>query len=110
MKKIYIDNSTFMEYIDELATRITEERFGEETWTEGSYEHVQGLGYRKIRTISEEVQSDTMIFNEDAQDFYNDVYDEYETLTNNILGLYCNSELDNLEDIAKKYRELKLNK
>jgi len=51
-----------------------------------------------------------MIFNEDAQDFYNDVYDEYETLTNNILGLYCNSELDNLEDIAKKYRELKLNK
>jgi len=95
MSKIYIENSRFMEYIDELATRITEERFGEETWTEGS---------------SEENQSDTMIFNEDAQDFYNDVYDEYETLTNNILGLYCNSELDNLEDIAKKYRELKLKK
>ena len=24
MSKIYIENSTFMEYIDELATRITE--------------------------------------------------------------------------------------
>ena len=95
MSKIYIENSKFMEFIDQLATRITEERFGEETFTEGS---------------SEENQSDTMVFNEDAQDFYNDVYDEYETLTNNILGLYCNSELDNLEDIAKKYRELKLNK
>ena len=95
MSKIYIDNSTFMEYIDELATRITEERFGEETWTEGS---------------SEENQSDTMIFNEEAQDFYNDVYDEYETLTNNLLGVYSNNELDNLEDIAKKYREIKLNK
>lgn len=95
MSKIYIENSTFMEYISEIATRITEEKFGEETWTEGS---------------SEENQSDTMVFNEDAQDFYNDVYDEYETLTNNILGLYCNSELDNLQDIAKKYRELKLNK
>ena len=95
MSEIYIENSKFMEYIDKLATRITEERFGAETWTEGSLE---------------ENHSDTMIFNEDAQDFYNDVYNEYETLTNNILGLYCNSELDNLEDIAKKYRELKLNK
>ena len=64
-----------MEFIDELATRITEEKFGEETYTEGSTQDNKG-GF--------------MIFNEDAQDFYNDVYDEYETLTNNILGLYCN--------------------
>ena len=95
MSKIYIENSTFMEYISEIATRITEEKFGEETWTEGS---------------SEENQSDTMIFNEDAQDFYNEMYDEYETLTNNLLGVYSNTELDNLEDIAKSYRELKLKK
>ena len=27
MSKIYIENSKFMEFIDELATRITEERF-----------------------------------------------------------------------------------
>ena len=90
MSKIYIENSTFMEYIDELATQITEMNFGADTW--------------------EENQMNTMVFTDEAQDFYNDVYDEYETLTNNILGLYCNSELDNLQDIAKKYRELKLNK
>ena len=68
-----------MEFIDELATRITEEKFGEETWTEGSLE---------------ENQSDTMIFNEDAQDFYNETYDEYETLTNKMLGVYSDNELN----------------
>jgi hypothetical protein len=50
------------------------------------------------------------MFTDEAQDFYNEVYDEYETLTNNMLGVYSNTELDNLEDIARSYRELKLNK
>ena len=94
MGKIYIENSTFMEYIDELATRITEERFGEETFAPSS----------------EVGQEDTIMFTEKAHDFYNETYDEYETLTNNLLGVYSNTELDNLEDVAKKYRELKLNK
>ena len=94
MSKIYIENSRFMEYIDELATRITEERFGEETFAYSS----------------EVGQEDTLMFTEKAHDFYNDVYDEYETLTNNLLGVYSNTELDNLEDIAKSYRELKLKK
>ena len=49
-----------------------------------------------------------MRFTDDAQDFYNLRYDEFETLTNNLLGVYSNTELDNLEDIAKKYREIKL--
>ena len=75
MEKIYIDNSKFMEYIDELATRITEERFGEETF---------------MATQSEDGVDETYRFTDKAQDFYNDVYDEYETLTNNILGIYCN--------------------
>ena len=75
MSKIYIDNSKFMEYIDELATRITEERFGEETF---------------MATQSEDGVDETYRFTDKAQDFYNDVYDEYETLTNNILGIYCN--------------------
>lgn len=97
MRKIYIDNSKFMEYIDELATRITEERFGEETWTSGEWD-------------SENEDHCVNKFTEEAQDFYNEVYDEYETLTNNMLGVYSNTELDNLEDIARKYRELKLNK
>ena len=89
MSKIYIENSTFMEYIDELATQITEMNYGAETWIED-----EGV----------------MRFTDEAQDFYNEVYDEYETLTNNMLGVYSNTELDNLEDIAKSYRELKLKK
>ena len=87
MSKIYIENSTFMEYIDELATQITEMNYGAETWIED-----EGV----------------MRFTDEAQDFYNDTYDEYETLTNNMLGVYSNTELDNMEDVARKYRELKL--
>jgi len=90
MSKIYIENSTFMEYIDELATQITEMNFGADTW--------------------EENQMNTMVFTDEAQDYYNEMYDEYETLTNNMLGVYSNTELDSLEDVAKKYRELKLKK
>tara|TARA_R100000315_G_scaffold44202_1_gene19734 strand:+ start:246 stop:506 length:261 start_codon:yes stop_codon:yes gene_type:complete len=86
-----------MEYIDELATRITEERFGEYTWTSEEWD-------------SENEDHCVNKFTDQAQDFYNDVYDEYETLTNNMLGVYSNTELDNLEDVARKYRELKLNK
>lgn len=95
MSKIYIDNSKFMEYIDELATQITEREFKEDT-------------YRELKSdLDNDIR---MIFTDDAQDFYNEVYDEYETLTNNMLGVYSNTELDNLEDVAKKYREIKLNK
>ena len=79
MSKIYIDNSTFMEYIDELATRITEEKFGDEA----TKEIQDGLS-----------DGTAIVFTEDAQDFYNEVYDEYETLTNNLLGVYSNNELN----------------
>ena len=95
MSKIYIENSKFMEFIDELATQITEREFKENTYIE----------------LKSDLDNDIrMIFTDEAQDFYNDVYDEYETLTNNMLGVYSNTELDNLEDVARKYRELKLNK
>ena len=95
MSKIYIENSTFMEYIDELTTQITEMNYGAET-------------YREIKSdLDNDIR---MIFTDEAQDYYNEMYDEFETLTNNLLGVYSNTELDNLEDIAKSYRELKLNK
>tara|TARA_R100000231_G_scaffold138719_1_gene117776 strand:+ start:7209 stop:7454 length:246 start_codon:yes stop_codon:yes gene_type:complete len=80
MGKIYIENSKFMEYIDELATRITEEKFGEYTFTD--------------LPEDECTSQDTVRFTDEAQDFYNDVYDEYETLTNNMLGVYSNNELN----------------
>ena len=67
MSKIYIENSTFMEYIDELATRITEERFGE------------GMH------IELEDEDGVLRFTEDAQDFYNERYDEIETLYINLI-------------------------
>ena len=80
MGKIYIENSKFMEYIDELATRITEEKFGEYTFTD--------------LPEDECTSQDTVRFTDEAQDFYNDVYDEYETLTNNMLDVYSNNELN----------------
>ena len=86
MSKIYIENSTFMEYIDELATRITEERFGDEA----TKEIQDGLS-----------DGTAIVFTDEAQDFYNETYDEYETLTNNLLGVYSNNELDIMEDIEK---------
>ena len=81
MKKTYIDNSKLMEYIDELATRITEERFGEETWTSEEWD-------------SENEDHCVNKFTDEAHDFYNEVYDEYETLTNNMLGVYSNNKLN----------------
>tara|TARA_R110002110_G_scaffold129823_3_gene309967 strand:+ start:165 stop:470 length:306 start_codon:yes stop_codon:yes gene_type:complete len=95
MGKIYIENSRFMEYIDELATQITEMNYGAETYKE----------YKDIDHGEEGV----ITFTDEAQDYYNEMYDEYEGLTNNLLGVYSNTELDNLEDIAKSYRELKIN-
>ena len=80
MSKIYIENSTFMEYIDELATRITEEKFGEETYTEGS---------------TQDNKDGFMIFNEEPQDCYDDMYMEIEYLTNSLLGVYSNNEKNN---------------
>ena len=63
------DNSRLMELVDAIATQITEMNFGQETYVEvkifeGHYE---------------------MRFTEEAQDYYNEMYDEYETLINNYL-------------------------
>mgnify|MGYP003675251179 CR=1 FL=1 len=71
-----------MEFIDEMATQITEMNFGADTYAEtkiyeGSYE---------------------IIFSEEAQDYYNDKYDEYESMANNIMGVYSDNELTQQED------------
>jgi len=70
--KIYIDNSHFMELIDKLATQITEKTFFSETYG-----------------FSNEVgrEADVM-FTEKAQDYFNEKYDEYEELFNNIANIY----------------------
>jgi len=73
MKKIYIEDSDFMEFIDEMATQITEMNFGAETYEERITE-VEGI-------------YETHFTNE-AQDYYNEMYDEYETMANNMMGVY----------------------
>ena len=74
MAKIYIDNARYMEFIDDIATQITIQRFGEDTYT-----------------LSSEVgQEDVTMFQEDAQDFYNEQYDWVETMLNKTLNIYSN--------------------
>ena len=52
-----------MEFIDEVSTQITEERFGKDTF--------EGIG--------------ELHFTEKAQDFYNERYDEVESLYINLI-------------------------
>ena len=67
--KILVSDSKFLECVDEIATQITWTYFGEDTWM---YED----GHR------------TMRFSEEAQDFYNDSFDQIETLINNTLNVW----------------------
>lgn len=73
--KVYIDNSLLMELIDEITTQITEEKFREETWDVDELEKLDE-GYK---------------FTDEAQDFYNEKYDEVESMINNITNIYSNN-------------------
>ena len=80
MEKKYIDNSRFMEFIDEMAIQITEMNFGQETWNVDELEKLDE-GYK---------------FTSDAQEYYNEMYSEYEMMANNIMGVYSDNELNNI--------------
>ena len=82
MEKIHINNSRFMEFIDEMATQITEMNFWADTYAESS----------------EVGQENVMMFTEEAQHYYNEVYDEYEAMANNVMGVYSDNELTQQED------------
>ena len=73
--KIYIDNSRFMELIDEIVTQIVEKTVLSET-----------SGYS-----SEVGREADVMFTERAQDYYNEKYDEYEELFNNIANIYSDA-------------------
>ena len=80
ISKRYIDNSRFMEFISEMATQITEMNFGADTYTE--------------KKIFEETYIDRDGgFTEESEDYYNEMYDEYEMMANNIMGVYSDNEL-----------------
>ena len=78
--KIYIDNSRFIELIDELATQITKMNFGAETFEE-----------RLIYIDSKDKSHYETHFTNEAQDYYNEKYDEYEELFNNIANIYSDA-------------------
>ena len=69
-KKIYVDNSRFMELVDEIATQLTELKLGKKTW-----DGLAGLH-----------------FTEDAQDYYNGTYDEIEELINNTINVFSSND------------------
>ena len=74
MAKIYIDNAKYMEFIDDIATQITIQRFGEDTHVEIQ----DGLSDGMVT-----------IFTDDAQDFYNEQYDWVETMLNSKLKIFA---------------------
>ena len=93
-EKIYIDNSRFMEFIDELATQITEMNFGADTFAETLL--CKGTDRERVE----------MMFTGEAQEFYNEMYDEYEMMANNIMGVYSDNELSNVEEVLANREKL----
>lgn len=82
--KIYIDNSRFMEFISEMATQLTEMKYGADTF----------------------IYSDTdPLFSEEAQDFYNETYDEFEGMANRIMGVYMFKFFKTFRDNEKENEE-----
>ena len=80
MAKIYIDNAKYMEFIGEIATQLTELCFHDETF---------------VAIQSDDGVDEQYRFTDDAQDFYNEKYDEVETLLINTLNIHSNNELIN---------------
>ena len=72
----YINHSKFIEFIDELAIQFTEKEFGEETY---AYSNEVG-------------KEDVLMYQEDAYNYYNQKYDEIETMANKIMGLYTDND------------------
>jgi len=75
MAKIYIDNARYMEFIDDVATMMTE---------------IAYKGDDAYAPSSEVGKEDVMMFHEEAQDFYNERYDEVETTLIRTLNIHSN--------------------
>ena len=85
MTKIYIDNSRYMEFIDEVATKMTEIAYVDPT--DGSC-----IAYKEIQ---DGLSDDTcIVFTDEAQDYYNERYDEVETILNRTLNIHSNEHLN----------------
>lgn len=73
MAKIYIDNAKVMEFVDTIATDYTTLNYGADTWVE---------------------TKDSLEFSEEAQEYYAEVYDEVESMLNNILDIHSNNDFE----------------
>jgi len=69
--KILVSDDAFLSCVDELATQITEMNFGADTWTDTS-NHI----------------NKAFKFTEEAQDYYNEMFSEYEELINATLNVW----------------------
>ena len=65
--KILVNDDAFLSCVDELATQITEMHYGADTWTEEDF---------------------IIKFSEEAQDYYNEMFSEYEELINATLNVW----------------------
>jgi len=72
--KVYIDNSRYVEFIDDLATNKTEEDFDGKVWKK--------VGVSKY------------VFTEEAQVFYDQKYIMIENMLQSIMKLYSDNELN----------------
>lgn len=79
MAKIYIDNARYMEFIDDVATMMTEIAYkGDDSYVPSS----------------EVGKEDVMMFHEEAHDYYNERYDEVETMLIRTLNIHSNEHTD----------------
>ena len=77
MAKIYTDNARYMEFIDDIATKMTEIAYkGENVYTPSS----------------EVGQEDVMMFQEEPLEYYNERYDEVETMLNRTLNIHSDND------------------
>jgi len=78
MTKIHINNSDYMEFIDDIATQMTEIAY-----------HGNATIEIKSKTSEvKEVNGSCVVFKDEAQDYYNERYDEVETMLNRTLKVY----------------------
>jgi hypothetical protein len=71
-RKILVSDSNFLECVDELATQITEMNYGADTYGESSEVGQEGV----------------MMFTEEAQEYYNEKFDEYKALVTRSTSKY----------------------
>ena len=74
MKKTFIDNSRVMEFVCDTADKVVREKFGDAGYVDDG--------------------NDGTCYSEEAQDFFNEVYDEIESDLNRILGVHSTNDLE----------------